>query len=288
MKKLLLLTVLLASQNTFAQYQPLAADSTLWRETAIVQGGPGPSWGHLILGDTVVNSQSYFKLYRFEFVGNTPYTTSQNLIGFIREEQQKVYLRPIDTAICSCQPGVESLIYDFDVENGDSVYTKLILLENDSVPFYVVRGKTSQSHEYGGMAPLGGMVIHGQGRAAGLLKCIRLQNIENPPTTSQFYRGQEIVNYYFPVGITENQLKNSMYVYPNPATERLYVGGVTDASFPLSAVTYDLQGRLVHEHVLDLDAIQEGIELTQLPAGLYVLQLSDASGQQKQLRFVKQ
>lgn len=295
-KLLLLLTVLLASQHTFAQYQPLAADSTLWRESAYVQGGPGPAWGNLILGDTLVNGQSYFKLYRLDFVGYTPYTTSQRLIALIREAQQKVYLRPTDSNICSCPPGVESLIYDFDVANGDSVYTKLILLENDSVPFYVVRGlqlynlgngRTNYAHEYGRM-PLGDMVQHGQGRFRGLLKCIRLDNLEYPTSDARFYRGSEILEWYFPVGMADKELHSYVKVYPNPATERLFIGGLSELQFPLTVVLHDLQGRRVLEQVLDVDATQQGIALAQLPAGMYVLQISNAQGQYKMGSFVKQ
>lgn len=296
-KLLLLLMVLLASQHTFAQYQPLAADSTLWREGAYVQGGPGPTWGHLILGDTLVNGQSYFKLYRLDFVGYTPYTTSQRLIALIREAQQKVYLRPTDSSICSCPPGVESLIYDFDVANGDSVYTKLIVPMSTPEPFYVVRdlqlyhfgnGRTDYGHEYGGMAPLGDMVLHGQGRSGGLLKCIRLGNLEYPTLGAFFYRGSEILQWYFPVGMADKELHSYVKVYPNPATERLFVGGVSEIQFPLTVVLHDLQGRRVLEQVLDVDAAQQGIALVQLPAGMYVLQISNAQGQYKMGSFVKQ
>jgi len=88
--------------------------------------------------------------------------------------------------------------------------------------------------------------------------------------------------------LAENQLNNKLYVYPNPATERLFVGGSSEIQFPLTVVLHDLQGRRVLEQVLDVDAAQQGIELFQLPAGMYVVQLSNANGQQKQRRFVKQ
>lgn len=293
-KLLLLLTVLLASQYTFAQYQPLAADSTLWRESAYVQGGPGPAWGHLILGDTLVNGQSYFKLYRLDFVGYTPYTTSQRLIALIREAQQKVYLRPTDSSICSCPPGVESLIYDFDVVNGDSVYTKLIVPMSTPEPFYIVRdlqlyhfgnGRTAYGHEYGSLF-FTERVYHGQGRHNGLLKCIG--NQETPTSGARFYRGSEILQWYFPVGMADKELQSYVKVYPNPATERLFVGGISEIQFPLTVVLHDLQGRRVLEQVLDVDAAQQGIALAQLPAGMYVLQISNAQGQYKMGSFVKQ
>lgn len=242
------------------------------------------------MGDTVVNNQSYFKLYRLDFVGNTPYTTSQRLIALIREAQQKVYLRPTDSSICSCPPGLESLIYDFDVEVGDSVYTKLILLENDSVPFYKVRSVRSiapHGHDYG-LPPLADIVLHGRGRLRGLLKCIRLSNLENPTLDASFYRGSEIREWYFPVGMADKELKSQVKVYPNPATERLFVSGLGELQFPLTLVLHDLQGRRVLEQLLDLDAAQQGITLVQLPAGMYVLQLSNAQGQCKMGSFVKQ
>lgn len=260
-----------------------------------MQGGPGPTWGHLILGDTLVNNQIYFKLYRLDFVGYTPYTTSQRLIALIREAQQKVYLRPTDSSICSCPPGVESLIYDFDVENGDSVYSKLTVPMSTLEPFYIVRdlrlynlgnGRTNYAHEYGSMF-FPEMVYHGQGRHRGLLKCISNQ-LESPAENIGFYRGSEILEWYFPVGIADNELKSHLKVYPNPATERLYVDGFTDVSFPLTAEIYDLQGRRVLDQTLSSEVAQQGIELAQLPTGLYVLQLSDASGHLKKLRFVKQ
>lgn len=120
-----------------------------------------------------------------------------------------------------------------------------------------------------------------------MLKCISNQ-FESPTENIGFYRGSEILEWYFPVGMADKELKSYVKVYPNPATERLFVSGLSELQFPLTVVLHDLQGRRVLEQVLDVDAAQQGIALVQLPAGMYVMQISNAQGQYKMGSFVKQ
>ncbi len=102
-----------------------------------------------------------------------------------------------------------------------------------------------------------------------------------------FTRGANISNRYFTVGIAEYMAPNKWYVYPNPASDRLFIGEISHIKYPLRAVVNDLQGRRMLENTTTPGATQQGIELSQLPNGLYVLQLNPAKGWMQTLRFVK-
>jgi len=223
--------------------------------------------------------------------------TSISHIGLLREEDKKVYNVPFQNGFPIDPTGGERFLYDFNVAEGDTVYSDL-RWSNGMEAYYIVTNLDTVngivSHEVlvpsvdsNYISNLRERIVHRQGLVTDPFGAI-YGTAKMANRSSSMTRGAEIFNQYFPVGLAENQLNNKLYVYPNPATERLFVGGSSEIQFPLTVVLHDLQGRRVLEQVLDVDAAQQGIELFQLPAGMYVVQLSNANGQQKQRRFVKQ
>jgi hypothetical protein len=105
--------------------------------------------------------------------------------------------------------------------------------------------------------------------------------------SSSMSRGAAMLNQYFAVGVEELLADEAVYAYPNPAIDRLYVAGLTALSFPVQSSIYDMQGRRILQNALTFESVEQGIDLTALPDGMYLLQLRDEQGRQQQLRFVK-
>lgn len=80
-------------------------------------------------------------------------------------------------------------------------------------------------------------------------------------------------------GINEQPLDN-LLIYPNPAKDEVYISGKS-----VHIQIASLEGKtVVEENVSGL----QPIDLSHLPAGTYVLQLTDESGNQRTERLVKQ
>lgn len=86
------------------------------------------------------------------------------------------------------------------------------------------------------------------------------------------------------VGVNNVANANAVKVYPNPATDVLYVS--SSNSNVQQVVVRDAAGRTVGTYSMNGD--QLAIPTAALPAGMYLLQLSNSNGQNATVRFVKQ
>ncbi len=88
------------------------------------------------------------------------------------------------------------------------------------------------------------------------------------------------------VGVTERETKQ-IHIYPNPATEMVYValdGGTEIANM----VLYDLQGRIVETCLgASLQSGTATLNVEALPAGIYLLHVTDADGNTYHHKIVK-
>lgn len=128
-KIFVLLFFALFSKNGFAQYQPMVVDSALWiiEHQDLSLPVPDNYYGYYILGDTVVNSINYKKVYGITFLNTFPnwtqpfQFTGMGLFGFIREDMKQVYaLTPFP--LMMCPPNNEYLLYDFNYNIGDTIH----------------------------------------------------------------------------------------------------------------------------------------------------------------------
>lgn len=86
------------------------------------------------------------------------------------------------------------------------------------------------------------------------------------------------------VGVDEENMENQLVVYPNPASERLYLNNVPDNS---EMFIYDLTGKLVLKSTLKNDA-NNMINIGALSKGAYVLSVKNLTfGVQKNLTLIK-
>ncbi|RME97865.1 MAG: T9SS C-terminal target domain-containing protein [Bacteroidetes bacterium] len=99
---------------------------------------------------------------------------------------------------------------------------------------------------------------------------------EQPAFGTNYYRVKQ-VDYdgsysYSPVvhGVW-NEKKALLQIYPNPVQDRVFVRGVSEGSI---IRIFDLQGRLLHTQAWST----HGVSISNLLAGLYQLQISDATG----------
>lgn len=307
MKRIILFfSLLLLVNSSYSQtYEPMVADSTLWK---IYVPRDWAIYGYLTLGTVQFQGKTYSKLYRIQFMGSfsqqaTKQATSINQIGLLREENRQVFLVPTVSPICACAQGQETLIYDFNAAVGDTVFTGLrdpnnvesyIIISNLDTMNGVIQQEvlvpsvdSNMSSQFPNQHQRERIEV-GVGATREPFSCLIGTAMFADRNLLTFTRGADIANHYYAVGIDVIETASQWFVYPNPATDRLYVGETSESKYPLHAVIYDLHGRRVLDQTLSSEVAQQGIELAQLPTGLYVLQLSDVSGHQKQLRFVKQ
>jgi len=88
------------------------------------------------------------------------------------------------------------------------------------------------------------------------------------------------------VGI-EERAPHHLHVWPNPATEMVYVA-LDGGSEIANMVLYDLQGRVVGtNHYSPLQSGSATLNVKDLPAGMYLLHLTDADGNEYHQKIVK-
>ncbi|MBA4304857.1 MAG: hypothetical protein C0424_11580 [Sphingobacteriaceae bacterium] len=306
MKKLLLIFLGLGF-GTVSQaqtYSPMAADSTLWKVYVPAQWSV---YGYLTMGTVSYFGRSYFKLYGVGFMGAHSefafkQATSISQIGLLRELDKKVYYVPFNNGIPVDPSGGERLLYDFDVAEGDTVYSELRVSNSSfgSEQYYIATNfdTTNGVVSHQALVPsvdsnfsnsnLRERIMHGVGLDTDPFGPI-YGTAMMANRSSSMTRGADIFNQYFPVGIMEllAHEKNSFKLYPNPATDELFITGVETLQFPLHLSIYDVQGKEVSNERL-LDPLgQNRLDLSDLPTGLFQVRLTDAAGRQEQLRFVK-
>lgn len=83
------------------------------------------------------------------------------------------------------------------------------------------------------------------------------------------------------VGIVSNKATEPVAVFPNPATNTLFIDNKGKIAYTKLSVT-DLSGR----KVLEAD-YRSSVDISSLSAGMYILQLRDIAGKQRVLKFAK-
>ncbi|MCB9045918.1 MAG: T9SS type A sorting domain-containing protein [Chitinophagales bacterium] len=86
----------------------------------------------------------------------------------------------------------------------------------------------------------------------------------------------------WPVGINDVTSSDNIHVYPNPANDIIYVSGHTAGT---TITLYDVIGKKLYQGVST--TTKESIHINNFPAGTYIIQLTDKSGQNINKRMVK-
>ncbi|MDP1799844.1 MAG: T9SS type A sorting domain-containing protein [Bacteroidota bacterium] len=93
----------------------------------------------------------------------------------------------------------------------------------------------------------------------------------------RFFRQYKLNQFIPNVGVQENSLKNNVKVYPNPATEKLFVEGVSEVKLKVT----DLLGK-----VIIAESITNTIDVSALPTGIYFLSIISGT-EQNVVKFIK-
>jgi len=93
----------------------------------------------------------------------------------------------------------------------------------------------------------------------------------------RFFRKYKLGQFIPNVGLNENYLKNSIKIFPNPVTEKLFIEGVSEVNMRVLTI--------VGETVIE-GGITNFIDVSRLNAGIYFLQINSGNVQSV-IKFIK-
>ncbi len=288
----LLMAVTIACTSN-AQFDALPDSDATWTESFWV--GPGyPYEGFhyaydAVFPDTVYNGDVYRKLMETYSNNGTVYGT--NYGGALRDNGLgQVYF---------WAPGAPdpALLYDFDVAVGDTLYDVAGLFITDvrvlGVDTVIVNGTPRRRVSvecldgpsfYGeewtqGIGSNHGLV-HGTpcGSVSGIgeLVCMTVND-----TVQWGVNAGAVGDCSLLLGAAEAAVDERVGLYPNPAEDRLSI--TCGACVPLCASIVAMDGRVVHQQAL----ATRTIDVSAMPAGVYLLRVQQGDGKVLTKRFVK-
>lgn len=271
-------------------YHPFPTDSAVWMEEHIDSDGYYTYKRMYMLGDTVVGSLNYKKMYQTAATWASFFPTPifpSNYFGCMREDvaAKKVYF---------LNPGIttEYLLYDFNLVVGDEIAITSICSSDDtvrvtSIDSVLVNGNYNKRFVL--TSTIGfcivGELIEGVGSKAGLqqlysfgfefsnqLLCMSVNNSVVYPY------GSSIPTYYcaYAVGIGElvnNELK--MTVMPNPVVDAIHI--VVNCNDHYDVEIRNALGDLIHKKT-DIQANGPTIDFSDFANGIYFVRLIDTKG----------
>lgn len=284
---LLLLTCI--SLTGFGQiYKPFPTSNAMWRESKTgFQCSCCSDYQIFITGDTVVSSTTYHKLqktgikYQEDLIGNCTsiiQSIINQYVGCFRNDSinKRVYYVPPFASN-------DTLLYDFNLDLGDTNKTYLngftgedwIVTNVDSVLF------GSQYHrrlKLNNCSPKTLYIIEGMGSTFGLLspficwapfyehiydlQCFKLNNQTIYPDSSTVC---DLVS-----SVIESYIDGQVSVFPNPSSGELFI---TTNLHSYDISIFNATGQLIYKKYVTSNSTQ--IDISALPTGLYLIQLSE-------------
>jgi hypothetical protein len=232
-----------------------------------------------INGDSSINNVSYKKIYvSYDSLKHWQYQ------GLLREDSSQVYFVGMDS--------VESLLYDFSLHSGDSVWVKNVFcyhnqvgLHVDSVDTIIINGKSHKRLFMNG----GGYLeewISDIGSSSGPLYSSFMQSIVCPywqlgcyyENDKLVYSNPQFSNCFYTT-IMQGSLETELTLYPNPADNLLHI---ESRKHKLDMIRiYDLQGKQL------IQSTQNPIDISFLTPGIYFV-LIRINDKEVSGRFVKE
>lgn len=310
MKKVLLILFVLFSINSFSQtYHPFPDSVGVWRQVSTT-GDPDfnppfnrDSYSLFLNGDTILNNNTYQKLYKSESPYNID-TSSAVYIGALREINKKIYFYPDSLGLnnsvlwyCHLHDSPsplfynsEALLYDFDVIIGDTVHfhhmdtTFLVINSIDSI-LIANQYRKKYNYFYSSTSNCNGQgydnsYVEGIGNINSGLLSLWIFYFENSEQLSCF-EDNEIFYSNVPncetVGIKKEKVASNLKIYPNPTSEKLFIEFSNKAK-RVNYSIFDIAGKKVISSILSKS---NSIDVSSLKKGLYLLKLKTESGQLK-------
>ncbi len=289
MKKLSILIFIFTNWSNFnaQSYIPMVEDSMI-----VVNGIWGYDFAEPVvykyLGDTTINSTSYFRVYHCSLLEDSSFalSTNTNYYGAIREVNKKVYFLHKDSSI-------ERKIYDFSLSLNDTTsifFTTMWNSENVNVKFKRIDtvsnyyGRDIWIHDVNSSVFFPNYhIVEGFGNVDFCAneietdyRTIKLCSIKKnnpshniPVSYSACY--WQIKNSFISLSEIES---NSVEVYPNPAINQITVqSNDTDLQ---SVSIYDVNGKFINQ--ISVQKNKEVIDLKFMKSGIYTLKIVTKKG----------
>ena len=285
------------SWSTFSYYGPMIDPEMIgWTEKIVYHlNGTYDSDTHTY---NIINE----RIYKTPLVGtegpedcDVPVASSYEIR--VRQEGRDIYF---------LKGGVDSLFISYDLEPGDTVHGHfgalnpgLAVQEIDS---FLLDGTyrrvffTDTLDPYNprfteGIGHFGGSSGYYFGAAANYgeyweldysfhFRCYAENHVPKWPTADP-----EFADCYSLVNLEDNEITElfKYFIYPNPGSDQIMIRNM-DAHF-VQGHLLDLNGKVILH--LDNQQINNPIDISQLNNGIFILQLEEANGEIKQLKFVK-
>lgn len=301
MKQFLIICIALTSQFTlFAQddeYHPLIRDGFTWdvlesQGTAICDWTSG---GRYFFGsDTTINGQVYKNIESFTIVSEfdevycEPFyvdlNTTSSGIWFIREdiENRKVYIRDFSSE------EEEEVLYDFSLVEGETFTSygeqpQVI----DSIRTVTLENGEERKIFY---LPFEQFYIEGIGGCQGVQFPL-IQGIGFAYVPRCYYENSELIwtggdnsSCFGILSIEDTQRENTLSVFPNPAVSEIWLE-FDDNRGAHTYKVFDLAGKSrVEGQIIQAN---QSLDISKLPTGVYMIQLSNDQGVSASQKFVK-
>jgi len=281
---------------------PLVKDGGIWREGYVVKVEPPDPWlkfriQWVMEGDTVINNQTYKKLYQSNY---GPSVLTKTFFGGMREDSiGRVYVYP-DTN--QSPPGThlqshtEYLLYDFTLQVGDTLMVSnsfniiqilssidSVLIDNHYRKLYTFNAPGDHREVIEGIGSVKGLFFpmvygfeHGQ-----MLTCYEDGDI--------FWNNPALMGTdCFSVWIQERrQEPDFVTVYPVPFSDQLHIDVGDVRNDDVTIHLFDITGRLMREHHLSGQK-EVTLDVANLAQGAYILKAISNGHATKTIKVIKQ
>ena len=284
MKKILLLLTLICTMQIKAQtnvYHPIALNNAEWFQNSAGSSGCCTYTHGVQIGDTIVNSITYKKLYQQDGSYWPSYFTALNPLSYVGACRQdsaakKVYKLPLGTG------ATEVLVYDFNLQVG-SIITGTNGNHNDTVKkidSMLIDGTYHKRYLVFDTMVVGGenFLIEGVGSSGNFLGPVfNYLQFEGSAALNCFNHNFIIGDGYYgttcPVAITDIHqfsANNYLKIYPNPAQNNFTVEVSNTDKQTISV--FDVNGKLILSQTITGTT---NIDAGNLVAGVYNISITN-------------
>lgn len=320
MKRIIFIPLLFFTLNSFSQtYYPFPDSVGIWRQASIY-GNSGQTTGSthysfFINGDTIINTNTYSKLYLSYSISNID-TSAATYFAALREDQKKVYVY-LDSNLRSnpnqFPPQVhfynrlcnsltsnisnfnrDLLLYDFDVSIGDTItypYLDSLQITIQNIDSVEIQNQYRKKYRYlRPWNPSAGCdgnsdfeYTEGIGETnGGLFSLWWIGNLDNDETFNCFKDDEIIYSKVIDcdnptVRIEEEENSQYIKIYPNPTSGKIFIE-FSNKSEKVNYSIFDISGKEVASSILNQT---NSIDVSNFRKGLYLIKLKTETGQLK-------
>jgi len=295
MKKLFNILLLCSTFISKAQtnvYHPFPEANAQWNFNAFTQmGACHKVYSIVVYGDTIINSTTYYPLvtYGSDDLGSTFLCNFilPSYLGAIRNDSanKKVFIVPP-------QQQNELILYDFDLQVGDSVKGYLALFSPNSVIYekdsVLVNGNYRNRLKVDSCYNIS--FIEGVGSIYGLTEILPACITDATYYLLECFKENNVVQYPENVfscnlidGVSAYDKKlEQIQIWPNPSDAgfKIEVNGLVVTEMML----YDINGRIIRNEQLNNF---KSYQIQDLNSGFYSLQIKDQSGRLHHFKLIK-